>query len=140
MPGQREGGGEASIRPALFRRPPFPGSERERHLNKAAYQSPSAKGVAKLHNTHHLPPAAPVTKEREKKEGRDAGEEKLLRSTQISQNPNSSLLGCLDNQLRHSRHNSVVASSTAIYPKTNKVLCLNSTGACMWAPAGAPCY
>lgn len=84
-------------------------AQRERHLNKAAYQSPSTKGVAKLHNTHHLPPAAPVTEERQKKEGRDAGEEKLLRSTQISQNPNSSRLGCPDNQRRHS---STVASSS----------------------------
>lgn len=67
--------------------------EKERHLNKAAYQSPSTEGVAKLHSTHHLPPAAPVDKEREKKEGRDAGEEiknkAVVCSTRINQNPNS---------------------------------------------------
>lgn len=106
VPGQREGGGEASIRPALFLRPSLWLRERDTwtklHINchppreLLSYTTPTT--------SHQLPQSL----RREKKEGWDAGEEKLRRSSPLSQNPNSSCLGCLDNQLRHS---SMVASS-----------------------------
>jgi len=71
VPGQKEGGGAASIRPALFRPPPP--AQRERRSNKAAYQWPSTKGVAKLHDTHRLPPAAPGAEQREERRPRCRG-------------------------------------------------------------------
>lgn len=93
VPGQRGGGGEASIRPALFRRPPLWLGERDTrtklHINRhpprelLSYTTPTT--------SHQLPQSL---KRGEKKEGRDAGEEELLRCAEISQNP--------DNQLRRS--------------------------------------
>lgn len=113
VPGQRGGGGEASIRPALFRRPPLWLGERDTrtklHINRhpprelLSYTTPTT--------SHQLPQSL---KRGEKKEGRDAGEEELLRLAEISQNP--------DNQLRHS-------SRSETRPKTNKVPGLNPTGA-----------
>ncbi len=57
---------------ALFRSP-FSDSERETLEQSCISIVIQQKGVAKLHDTHHLPPAAPVTAKREERGQRSRG-------------------------------------------------------------------
>lgn len=115
VPGQREGGGETSIRPALFNTPPARW-ERDTwtklHINRhpprelLSYTTPTT--------SHQLPQSL----KRQKKVGWGCrGGETAAVHPVLSQK--SSLLGCLDNPLRHG------GLKLAIWSKTNKVLELN---------------
>ncbi len=141
VPGQREGGGEASIRPALFRRPPLWLRERDTwtkpHINRhpprelLSYTTPTT--------SHQLPQS--LKREREERGQRcRGGKTAALHPDEPKPKLLSSWLPWQPAETQ--QHGGL---KLAIWPKTNKVLVLNLTdrlcvdsAVFMWAPSGAP--
>lgn len=127
VPGQREGGGEASIRPALFRRPPLWLGERDTrtklHINR--YPPRELLSYTTPTTSHQLPQS--LKREREERGQRcRGGKTAALHPDKPKPKLLSSWLSWRPAETQQQRG----GLKLAVWPKTNNVLGLNLTVAC----------